>query len=92
LSNIIFKFYIYLLLTTKKYEHFDRQQRLIGTNIVILIVSYSPYGVFFMNENLHISVCPYAQKVAMIFCSYIIGLNRAVRNSCFMISNRARCI
>ena len=92
----------------KKYWHFHRHQRLPGSDIgyplqritlttLVLIFSYLPYGVFFIAENLRISVVPYAQKLAMILAvislastmTLILGFNRTVRNSCFLTRHRA---
>ncbi len=100
----------------KKYWHFRRHQRLTGTDIgyplqrlvlttLISIISYLPYGVFFVIEHLRVPAFPYAQKLAMIFAAisfastmtFILGFNRTVRNSCYLIRYRTertiiRCI
>jgi hypothetical protein len=91
----------------KKYWQFHRHERLTGTDIgypfqrialttFVLIISYFPYGVFFVIEHVQVSAFPYAQKVAMIFAAisftstltFILGFNRAVRNSCCLIHHR----
>jgi hypothetical protein len=64
---------------------------------LILIFLYLPYGVFFVVEHLRVSILPYAQKLAMIFAAisfastmtFILGFNRAVRNSCYLTRHRA---
>lgn len=59
--------------------------------ILVLIISYFPYGILFIFEQLKFSIVSYAQKICMIFASLSITLtmilifcfSRSVRKSFF---------
>ncbi len=92
----------------KKCWKFRRQRRFTGAYIVcpiqrialiilVLVISYLPYGVFFVLERLHLPVIPYAQKIGMTVASLsfaltmilIFGFNRSVRNSFLLLFHRS---
>jgi hypothetical protein len=91
----------------KNYWQSRRKRRRVSSNmaypfqriviiILVLILSYLPYGVFFVVEHFRSSAFPSAQRISMIcaavsFAStmtFILGFNQAVRNSFYLIRHR----